>query len=262
MLKRHQVIIQDFQQVKLSVQTTFLQKIRSKPFVSVNVCILARDKNWPLCVHPFVVIIRISWVLKWPIVSYKSSSAATADINIVKHATLTDLSPAPMQRKHRTIILIKIKQLLTVTRFHKVSVVAHLSGSEPELFGLNVFAQQELPYEIAKDQLALLQLASETATQKLVIACRYYESVDQAILLGDNNKPIRLNGTDSVLVVIDVLENTCSVSSFLKPPTNKLVSRLRLTGLGFSERIGLSIGGTERHRRAVQRVGSITSARR
>lgn len=71
---------------------------------------------------------------------------------------------------------------------------------------------QELPYQITKDQLAYLQLSSETAIQKLVISCQYYDPADRAILLGDNNQPIALNGTDSVLIVIDVLENSCSVS--------------------------------------------------
>lgn len=71
----------------------------------------------------------------------------------------------------------------------------------------------DLPYQISKDQLAYLQLSSETATQKLVINCRYYDPMDRAILLGDNNLPIAMNGTDSVLVVIDVLQNTCSSRS-------------------------------------------------
>ncbi|VDK45799.1 unnamed protein product [Taenia asiatica] len=74
--------------------------------------------------------------------------------------------------------------------------------------------EAELPYQITKDQLAYLQLSSETASQKLVIGCRYYDPGDKVILLGDGNQALSLNATDSVLVVIDVLENSCSSRSY------------------------------------------------
>ncbi|VDN15912.1 unnamed protein product [Dibothriocephalus latus] len=73
----------------------------------------------------------------------------------------------------------------------------------------------ELGYHISKDQLALLQRASELATQKLVISCRYYEPTGEIILLGDDNKPINLTQSDSVLLNIDIVENTCSVSPYV-----------------------------------------------
>lgn len=69
--------------------------------------------------------------------------------------------------------------------------------------------------------MAYLQLSSETASQKLVIGCRYYDPGDKVILLGDGNQALSLNATDSVLVVIDVLENSCSVSLLLARRTRK-----------------------------------------
>ncbi|VDL98796.1 unnamed protein product, partial [Schistocephalus solidus] len=71
----------------------------------------------------------------------------------------------------------------------------------------------ELGYHISKDQLALLQRASEVATQKVVISCRYYEPTSEILLLGDDNKPINLNQSDSVLVNIEIVENTCTSRS-------------------------------------------------
>ncbi|VDM33553.1 unnamed protein product [Hydatigera taeniaeformis] len=75
--------------------------------------------------------------------------------------------------------------------------------------------EAELPYQITKDQLAHLQLSSETASQKLVIGCRYYDPKDKVIFLGDGNQALSINATDSALVVIDILENSCSSSNYM-----------------------------------------------